>query len=108
MVEVEWWKRKRYQSEKQQDKRKELRRVWKERRTQYKEFISEAKKKCLTDKLDNLCENECWNRVWEALMRLGSGKGKAGIWCNNATYTTEQAHIDDNLLKKYHPRCSDE
>lgn len=77
--------------------------MWKDKRAQYKKLISEAKKKCITDKIDTLCENDSWNRAWEMLR---SGKGEVRIWREDATYTTERTEIDDNLLRKSHPRCN--
>jgi len=82
--------RKRFKSERDNVRRLELRYDWKERRALYKKLISEAKKKHFTDKIDALCENDSWSKVWEMLRRLGAGKGDVGLWSENATYTTEQ------------------
>lgn len=85
--------------------RVELGGVWREQRLAYKKLIKQAKQMCLEEQISDLCENESWSRVWEALRRLGAGRGETGIWREDATYANSQDAIDEELLKRYHPVC---
>lgn len=98
--------RKEHQVARDAIQRRLLAEKWKEARRVYKRMVEVAKRTKLAERIEGLCENESWHRAWEALRKLGSGKGEVGVWREDATYTTEQDEIDECLLRKYHPQCS--
>jgi len=115
-VELVWWNgalaeartnsrkaRKRAQLCKGRDDRAALVESWKHERAGYKKLIKEARASAIKDMLDQLSEDMSWDRVWEALRRLGAGKGERGIWKEDATYVIKESEIDEELVRKYHP-----
>lgn len=116
--ETTWWnaelakaradsrkQRKEYQNTRNPDNRHTKALAWKAARTVYKTLVKKAKQAALSEVISTLCEKESWSRVWESLRKLSAGKGETGIWCEDATYTTDGDTIDENLLAKYHPQC---
>jgi len=52
-------------------------------------------------------EDTSWNRVCEALRKLGAGRGERCLWGEDTTYVVSVRDSSSELVRKYHPPLQD-
>lgn len=100
-------KRRRWQEEREADAREILKEEYRRERREYKKAIERERKLALENQLQEICDRDPWDKVWQLIRRPINADGEGMIRREDGTYTRNRREKDEYLLEKYFPRVDE-